>query len=40
MTDANKDPSHPPAHLPGGTGTGPAGGEPVQPTTPARDPAA
>jgi NitT/TauT family transport system ATP-binding protein len=37
MTDANKDP-HP--HLPGGTGTGPAGGAPVAPTTPARDPAA
>src|SRR5215470_15104529 len=37
MTDAKKDP-HP--HLPGGTGTGPAGGEPVHPTTPARDPAA
>jgi NitT/TauT family transport system ATP-binding protein len=32
-----KDP-HP--HLPGGTGTGPAGGAPVAPTTPARDPAA
>jgi ABC-type nitrate/sulfonate/bicarbonate transport system ATPase subunit len=31
-------PQHP--HLPGGTGTGPAGGEPVAPTTPARDPAA
>src|SRR5262245_32502314 len=37
MTDAKKDP-HP--HLPGGTGTGPAGGEPIKPTTPARDPAA
>jgi ABC-type nitrate/sulfonate/bicarbonate transport system ATPase subunit len=37
MTDAKKDP-HP--HLPGGTGTGPAGGAPIQPTTPARDPAA
>src|SRR5437763_15890471 len=37
MTDPKKDP-HP--HLPGGTGTGPAGGEPVRPTTPARDPAA
>jgi len=37
MTDAKKDP-HP--HLPGGTGTGPAGGAPVAPTTPARDPAA
>jgi NitT/TauT family transport system ATP-binding protein len=37
MTDDRKDP-HP--HLPGGTGTGPAGGAPVQPTTPARDPAA
>src|SRR5262245_29222829 len=37
MTDPKKDP-HP--HLPGGTGTGPAGGEPVKPTTPARDPAA
>jgi ABC-type nitrate/sulfonate/bicarbonate transport system ATPase subunit len=36
MTDA-KD-LHP--HLPGGTGTGPAGGEPVKPSTPARDPAA
>jgi ABC-type nitrate/sulfonate/bicarbonate transport system ATPase subunit len=44
MTDANKDPlshpTHPPDHLPGGTGTGPAGGEPVKQTTPARDPAA
>jgi ABC-type nitrate/sulfonate/bicarbonate transport system ATPase subunit len=41
MTDANKDPPpHPSAHLPGGTGTGPAGGEPIKPTTPARDPAA
>jgi len=37
MTDAKNDP-HP--HLPGGTGTGPAGGAPIQPTTPARDPAA
>jgi NitT/TauT family transport system ATP-binding protein len=37
MTDTKKDP-HP--HLPGGTGTGPAGGEPIKPTTPARDPAA
>src|SRR5262245_54943340 len=37
MTDAKKDP-HP--HLPGGTGTGPAGGERIHPTTPARDPAA
>ena len=37
MTDGKKDP-HP--HLPGGTGTGPAGGEPIKPTTPARDPAA
>jgi NitT/TauT family transport system ATP-binding protein len=37
MTEHNKDP-HP--HLPGGTGTGPAGGEPVKPTTPSRDPAA
>ena len=37
MTTDRKDP-HP--HLPGGTGTGPAGGEPVKPTTPARDPAA
>jgi NitT/TauT family transport system ATP-binding protein len=37
MTDDKKDP-HP--HLPGGTGTGPAGGAPVKPTTPARDPAA
>ncbi|HEX2691088.1 MAG TPA: ABC transporter ATP-binding protein [Kofleriaceae bacterium] len=36
MTD-QKDP-HP--HLPGGSGTGPAGGEPIKPTTPARDPAA
>jgi NitT/TauT family transport system ATP-binding protein len=27
-------------HLPGGTGTGPAGGAPIKPTTPARDPAA
>ena len=36
-TDAKRDP-HP--HLPGGTGTGPAGGAPVEPTTPARDPAA
>jgi NitT/TauT family transport system ATP-binding protein len=33
-----KDRPHP--HLPGGTGTGPAGGEPVKPSTPARDPAA
>ncbi|MEO7730580.1 MAG: ATP-binding cassette domain-containing protein, partial [Kofleriaceae bacterium] len=32
-----KDP-HP--HLPGGTGTGPAGGAPVPQTTPSRDPAA
>ncbi len=37
MSDAKKDP-HP--HLPGGTGTGPAGGAPVKPATPARDPAA
>jgi NitT/TauT family transport system ATP-binding protein len=37
MTDGKKDP-HP--HLPGGTGTGPAGGAPLTPTTPARDPAA
>jgi NitT/TauT family transport system ATP-binding protein len=37
MTEHQKDP-HP--HLPGGTGTGPAGGEPVRPQTPARDPAA
>jgi ABC-type nitrate/sulfonate/bicarbonate transport system ATPase subunit len=37
MTDTKKDP-HP--HLPGGTGTGPAGGAPIKPTTPARDPAA
>jgi NitT/TauT family transport system ATP-binding protein len=37
MTTEKKDP-HP--HLPGGTGTGPAGGEPIKPTTPARDPAA
>jgi len=37
VSEAKKDP-HP--HLPGGTGTGPAGGEPVKPTTPARDPAA
>jgi NitT/TauT family transport system ATP-binding protein len=37
MTDAKQDP-HP--HLPGGTGTGIAGGEPIQPSTPARDPAA
>src|SRR5512146_401091 len=37
MTDTKHDP-HP--HLPGGTGTGPAGGEPIKPTTPARDPAA
>jgi ABC-type nitrate/sulfonate/bicarbonate transport system ATPase subunit len=39
--DVNKDvknDAHP--HLPGGTGTGPAGGAPIQPTTPARDPAA
>jgi NitT/TauT family transport system ATP-binding protein len=39
------DPKDPPGphghpHLPGGTGTGPAGGEPIKPTTPARDPAA
>src|SRR5215468_10794726 len=43
MTDAKHDPPshpHPPGHLPGGTGTGPAGGEPIKPTTPARDPAA
>jgi NitT/TauT family transport system ATP-binding protein len=43
MTDAKKDPTshpHPHGHLPGGTGTGPAGGEPIKPTTPARDPAA
>jgi NitT/TauT family transport system ATP-binding protein len=41
VTDAKNDRDpHPPAHLPGGTGTGPAGGEPVRPTTPARDPAA
>jgi ABC-type nitrate/sulfonate/bicarbonate transport system ATPase subunit len=41
MTDAKKDAQkdvHP--HLPGGTGTGPAGGASVTPTTPARDPAA
>jgi NitT/TauT family transport system ATP-binding protein len=31
-------PRHP--HLPGGTGTGPAGGAPIAPTPPARDPAA
>jgi ABC-type nitrate/sulfonate/bicarbonate transport system ATPase subunit len=37
MTESKRDP-HP--HLPGGTGTGPAGGEPIHPTTPARDPAA
>src|SRR5438132_1586857 len=37
MTTEKKDP-HP--HLPGGTGTGVAGGAPVKPTTPARDPAA
>jgi NitT/TauT family transport system ATP-binding protein len=37
MTDTKHDP-HP--HLPGGTGTGPAGGEPIKPATPARDPAA
>jgi NitT/TauT family transport system ATP-binding protein len=36
MTDV-KNP-HP--HLPGGTGTGPAGGAPIQPTTASRDPAA
>ena len=35
---ASKDDPHP--HLPGGTGTGPAGGAPIAPTTPARDPAA
>jgi ABC-type nitrate/sulfonate/bicarbonate transport system ATPase subunit len=43
MTDTKQDPPahpHPPGHLPGGTGTGPAGGEPIKPTTPARDPAA
>ena len=37
MSDSKTDP-HP--HLPGGTGTGPAGGAPIAPTTPARDPAA
>jgi len=37
MSDPKSDP-HP--HLPGGTGTGPAGGAPVTPTPPARDPAA
>jgi NitT/TauT family transport system ATP-binding protein len=36
--EAHPNPAHP--HLPGGTGTGPAGGEPIKPTTPARDPAA
>jgi ABC-type nitrate/sulfonate/bicarbonate transport system ATPase subunit len=36
--DPHPHPQHP--HLPGGTGTGPAGGEPIKPTTPARDPAA
>src|SRR5215475_14545442 len=40
MTDGKNEPAHPHPHLPGGTGTGPAGGEPVKPTTPARDPAA
>jgi NitT/TauT family transport system ATP-binding protein len=35
-----KDAHQPGPHLPGGTGTGPAGGAPIQPTTPARDPAA
>jgi ABC-type nitrate/sulfonate/bicarbonate transport system ATPase subunit len=35
-----KHPQPPHPHLPGGTGTGPAGGQPVAPTTPARDPAA
>ena len=37
-TGPHRPPQHP--HLPGGTGTGPAGGEPIRPTTPARDPAA
>jgi NitT/TauT family transport system ATP-binding protein len=34
------DTKNPPSHLPGGTGTGPAGGEPLRPAPPARDPAA
>jgi NitT/TauT family transport system ATP-binding protein len=37
MSEPKSDP-HP--HLPGGTGTGPAGGAAIAPTTPARDPAA
>jgi ABC-type nitrate/sulfonate/bicarbonate transport system ATPase subunit len=37
-SDPHRRPQHP--HLPGGTGTGPAGGAPITPTTPARDPAA
>jgi ABC-type nitrate/sulfonate/bicarbonate transport system ATPase subunit len=40
MPDVKPDPKNPHPHLPGGTGTGPAGGAPVTPTTPARDPAA
>jgi NitT/TauT family transport system ATP-binding protein len=41
-SDAKDDRDSPAAHphLPGGTGTGPAGGAPIRPTTPARDPAA
>jgi NitT/TauT family transport system ATP-binding protein len=34
------EPKDPHPHLPGGTGTGPAGGAPVVQTTPARDPVA
>jgi len=42
MSDPKDEPGPHPAHshLPGGTGTGPAGGEPIKPATPARDPAA
>jgi ABC-type glutathione transport system ATPase component len=32
--------THDPKHPPGGTGTGPAGGIPLKPTAPSRDPAA
>ncbi len=40
-TDGKNDGNDAPKpHLPGGTGTGPAGGAPVPQTTPARDPAA